>query len=88
VGGIYTVLKTKAQITCEEYGDRYVLIGPLNYKSALGEVEPVTPTGAIADTLKSMEQVGVKWLYGRWLIEGASYTSHGLVGTQCDFYFA
>ena len=25
--GIYTVIKTKAPVTCQEYGDRYLLIG-------------------------------------------------------------
>lgn len=30
VGGIYSVIKSKAPVTTAEYGDRYVLIGPLN----------------------------------------------------------
>ena len=41
VGGIYTVIKTKAPVTCAEYGDRYTLIGPLSYKSAPMEVEAI-----------------------------------------------
>jgi glycogen(starch) synthase len=41
VGGIYTVIKTKAPVTCQEYGDRYTLIGPLSYKSAPMEVEAI-----------------------------------------------
>jgi glycogen(starch) synthase len=39
VGGIYTVLKTKAPVTKEEYGDRYTLIGPYNSSTAQIEVE-------------------------------------------------
>lgn len=41
VGGIYTVIKTKAPVTCAEYGDRYTLMGPLSYKSAPMEVEAI-----------------------------------------------
>lgn len=33
VGGIYSVLKSKAPVTTAEYGDRYTLIGPLNRNS-------------------------------------------------------
>lgn len=33
VGGIYSVIKSKAPVTTAEYGDRYTLIGPLNHQS-------------------------------------------------------
>lgn len=33
VGGIYSVLKSKAPVTVSEYQDRYTLIGPLNRAS-------------------------------------------------------
>jgi len=71
VGGIYTVIKTKAPVTCQEYGDRYLLIGPLSYKSAPMEVEAMEPEAPeLAETLAAMRERGVKLLYGRWLIEG------------------
>lgn len=71
VGGIYTVIKTKAPVTCAEYGSRYCLIGPLSYKSAPMEVEATEPkTPEMKATLASMAAQGVKYLYGRWLIEG------------------
>ncbi|MBW0489181.1 hypothetical protein O181_028896 [Austropuccinia psidii MF-1] len=71
VGGIYTVIKTKAPVTCQEYGDRYCLMGPLAYKSAPMEVEAIEPdTPELRDSLQSMSDRGVKYLYGRWLIEG------------------
>lgn len=72
VGGIYTVIKTKAPVTVKEYGDRYTLIGPLSYKSAPMEVDSMEPpAGPVADALYSMRDRGVKWIYGRWLVEGA-----------------
>lgn len=35
VGGIYSVIKSKAPVTTAEYGERYTLIGPLNRASVL-----------------------------------------------------
>jgi glycogen(starch) synthase len=81
VGGIYTVLKTKAPITCLEYGPRYTLLGPLS-RGAPMEVEaldweskadgpnPSTTDLALVETLRSMRERGVRFLYGRWLVEG------------------
>lgn len=73
VGGIYTVIKTKAPVTVAELGDRYTLIGPLSYKSAPMEVESIEPPPGtpLSETLNSMKERGVKLIYGRWLIEGA-----------------
>ncbi|ODQ79443.1 glycosyltransferase family 3 protein [Babjeviella inositovora NRRL Y-12698] len=72
VGGIYSVLKSKAPITVAEYRERYTLIGPLNQASAAVEVEELPVTDEkIKVTLDSMSERGVRWLYGRWLIEGA-----------------
>lgn len=72
VGGIYTVIKTKAPVTHQEYGDRYTLIGPLSYKTAPMEVESLEPEDPLLkETLDSMREAGVKFLYGRWLIERA-----------------
>ncbi|PHH64950.1 hypothetical protein CDD81_3587 [Ophiocordyceps australis] len=72
VGGIYSVIKSKAPVTTAEYGDRYTLIGPLNHQSAAVEVEVMEPTvPAIAKTMQSMKDRGINIVYGRWLIEGA-----------------
>ncbi|BEI94326.1 uncharacterized protein CcaverHIS019_0607850 [Cutaneotrichosporon cavernicola] len=73
VGGIYTVIKTKVPVTVKEYGDRYCLIGPLSYKTAPIEVESMEPEpgSPMEGTLNAMRDQGVKYLYGRWLIEGA-----------------
>ncbi|KIV91922.1 glycogen [starch] synthase, variant 2 [Exophiala mesophila] len=72
VGGIYSVLKSKAPVTTAEYGDRYTLIGPLNKNSAAVEVEVLEPaSGPLRDTISSMQERGIELMYGRWLIEGA-----------------
>ncbi|PKS05110.1 hypothetical protein jhhlp_008477 [Lomentospora prolificans] len=72
IGGIHTVLRSKAQITVEEYGNRYTLVGPLVRQSAAVEVrecEPSTPS--IAAAIKAMETRGVRIIYGRWMIPKA-----------------
>jgi glycogen(starch) synthase len=72
VGGIYSVLKSKAPVTTAEYGERYTLIGPLNRNSAAVEVEELTPSNpALTETIASMKERGIAIVYGRWLIEGA-----------------
>lgn len=61
----------RAPVTCSEYGDRYLLIGPLSYKSAPMEVEAAEPnTPELRATLDALQKAGVRFLYGRWLIEG------------------
>lgn len=72
VGGIYSVLKSKAPITVAEYRERYTLLGPLNYQLAQMEVEELpVKDAAMKKTLDLMSERGIQWLYGRWLIEGA-----------------
>lgn len=72
VGGIYSVIKSKAPVTVREFHNRYCLIGPLNRKSAAIEVEEVEPTQPfLKQTLDSMAERGIRFVYGRWLIEGA-----------------
>lgn len=43
VGGIYSVLKSKAPVTTAEYGERYTLIGPLNHQSVRNSCLPYRP---------------------------------------------
>lgn len=72
IGGIYSVLKSKAPVTTAEYGERYTLIGPLNRHSANVEVEELVPSNPhMIETIKSMQERGIEIVYGRWLIEGA-----------------
>ncbi|KAJ1675935.1 glycogen synthase isoform 1 [Spiromyces aspiralis] len=72
VGGIYTVIRTKAPVTAKEYGSRYHLFGPLNRNSAQVEVEPIESTiPAIRDSIATLGEAGIHILHGRWLIDGA-----------------
>lgn len=74
LGGIYTVLKTKAQTMVDGWGDRYCLIGPLNPASAEVEFEDQTPDPLIKETLERLRHIGVLARYGRWLVPGRPRT--------------
>lgn len=39
VGGIYTVIRSKAFVSTEEMGEQYILMGPYKERSARTEVE-------------------------------------------------
>ncbi|CAI4933673.1 AVN_HP_G0010190.mRNA.1.CDS.1 [Saccharomyces cerevisiae] len=80
VGGIYSVLKSKAPITVAQYKDHYHLIGPLNKATYQNEVDILDwkkpevfsdEMRPVQHALQTMESRGVHFVYGRWLIEGA-----------------
>ncbi|GAA6080237.1 glycogen [starch] synthase, liver [Tachysurus ichikawai] len=46
VGGIYTVIQTKAKITVDEWGENFFMIGPYyehNFKTQVEKCEPNNP---------------------------------------------
>lgn len=72
VGGIYTVLQTKARVTADEWGEGYVLVGPYVESSVRTQVELLDPPQpALRRTLAAMNAQGCKVHFGRWLIEGS-----------------
>ncbi|BHF64474.1 Glycogen [starch] synthase, liver [Sparganum proliferum] len=74
VGGIYTVIRTKAASTVEELGDRYVLMGPLNDVCMRTEVDVIEPTfEPLKKALQKLREHDIKMVFGRWLIEGYPY---------------
>jgi glycogen(starch) synthase len=74
LGGIYTVLKTKAKTMIGWWEDRYCLVGPYNPATADVEFEEQTPDPLIRETLDRLRQIGVVARYGRWLVEGRPRT--------------
>uniref|UniRef100_A0A915K178 Glycogen [starch] synthase n=1 Tax=Romanomermis culicivorax TaxID=13658 RepID=A0A915K178_ROMCU len=62
VGGIYTVLRTKAAISTEELGEQYCMLGPYNEDTVRVEVEPLEPeTYAMRKAIENMREHGVKF---------------------------
>jgi glycogen synthase len=70
LGGIYTVLKTKAEMMLRKWGERYFLIGPYNPQTAPMEFEEQPAEGAVAQALDKLRQEGINCFFGRWLIPG------------------
>ncbi|NXB22423.1 GYS2 protein, partial [Rhagologus leucostigma] len=74
VGGIYTVIQTKAKTTADEWGENYFLIGPYfeqNVKTQVEFCEPPNP--AVKKAMDTMKSQGCQVFFGRWLIEGSPY---------------
>lgn len=71
MGGIYTVIKTKAGTSVEELGDQYCLIGPYNEACVRMEVEVMEPYNeAMVGALRQMREHGIK-VVSRHLYETA-----------------
>lgn len=71
VGGIYTVLRSKAQISTEELGDQYCMFGPMKDEKWRLEVEQIEPENrTIREAMKRFHSDGFNCMYGRWLIDG------------------
>uniref|UniRef100_K1QSC1 Glycogen [starch] synthase n=1 Tax=Magallana gigas TaxID=29159 RepID=K1QSC1_MAGGI len=71
VGGIYTVIKSKAPVSVAELGEQYCLLGPYNEACVRTEVEILEPSHYVyRQTLQTMRDAGIKVYFGRWLIDG------------------
>lgn len=61
VGGIYTVIQTKARLTAEEWGENYFLVGPYVESNVRTQVELIEPTNpALKRTIDKMNSSGCK----------------------------
>jgi glycogen synthase len=70
LGGIYTVIRSKAPQMTRIWGERYCLIGPYNSDTAAVELEETQPSGPIAIAIERLRALGIKVHYGFWLITG------------------
>jgi len=61
VGGIYTVIRSKAGVTTAELGDQYCMIGPYNESCVRLEVEVGEPDlSVMKESIEAMQSEGVK----------------------------
>ncbi|MEM7682691.1 MAG: glycosyltransferase [Planctomycetota bacterium] len=70
LGGIYTVLRSKAPSMMSRWGSRYGLVGPYIEGSAQVEMEPCEPHGPFGRAAEALREQGVGVEFGRWLISG------------------
>jgi glycogen synthase len=74
VGGIYTVIRSKAPTAVDIWGDRYFTVGPFNPETSPVEFEPGSAPEPIARTLKTLAAEGIAGQFGRWLVTGQPQT--------------
>lgn len=69
VGGIYTVLSTRARTMCEKLGDHVVFIGPDCWQSHESPYF-MEDESLLASWHKQAEKDGLRFRAGRWLVPG------------------
>ena len=69
VGGIYTVLSSRAKTLKENYGDQLVFIGP-DLKKADANVDFREEARLLPSWKKAAAQLGVSCRIGRWMVPG------------------
>ncbi|PKP51858.1 MAG: alpha-glucan family phosphorylase [Bacteroidetes bacterium HGW-Bacteroidetes-1] len=69
VGGIYTVLSSKARITKEEYGDNYITIGPDVWKETHKNPYFIEDPNLFTEWRHQAALKGIKFRVGRWAIK-------------------
>jgi glycogen(starch) synthase len=70
VGGIYTVVKSKADLVKTKYNDNYIMIGPLVPEKAKIEAQQAVPPKEIQEVFDELAGEGLNFLYGRWSCKG------------------
>ncbi|MBL3655976.1 glycosyltransferase [Fulvivirga sediminis] len=75
VGGIYTVIRSKAPVMTEEWKDHYCLIGPYVPVNAATDFEPFEDTESIIGrAVHACRAKGFEVYHGRWLVSGRPQT--------------
>lgn len=71
VGGIYTVIRSKAPAMMNKWGGRYCMIGPFLHKNILAELEPLDDFNDVYGIAASnLRKKGYQVHYAEWLITG------------------
>lgn len=72
VGGIYTVITSKAARMIERYGENYVLIGPYRSPAQLEQELESAPVPRLLDRVfENLKRENIICHYGRWKIKGS-----------------
>jgi phosphorylase/glycogen(starch) synthase len=70
IGGIHTVISTKALTVMKEMGDRYITIGPDVWRESQDHPEFDEDSGLFPDWKENAAREGIRVRIGRWKIEG------------------
>ena len=70
LGGIYTVLRSKAPSITDVWADRYLLVGPYDASAAAVEFEPEPPCELVGQAIETLREHGLEAHHGRWMVMG------------------
>lgn len=70
IGGIYTVIKTKAPNMVDRWKDNYLLVGPYHQHTSSLEFEEVPVPETLQPVVEKLAAAGIPSHYGRWLTDG------------------
>lgn len=70
VGGIYTLIRSKAAQMVGHYKNNYFVIGPYFADRAMREFSPEVPNEKLKDVFDRLKQEDIIAYYGKWLIQG------------------
>src|SRR5262245_22167839 len=70
VGGIYTVIRSKAPAMMENWGGRFCMIGPFMSKNILAELDPLDVEDVFGQAAANLRKKGYDVHYAEWLITG------------------
>lgn len=70
IGGIYTVIKTKAPNMVERWGSSYYLVGPDHQHTSALEFEEAPVPEHLKPVLEAMANQGTPCRFGTWLTDG------------------
>ena len=70
VGGIHTVIASKAKTTCKKFGDHYIVIGP-DFAGEAASSEFEEDANMLKQWRQALYDDGVRVRIGRWKIEGS-----------------
>jgi glycogen synthase len=67
LGGIYTVMRTKAPRMKKKWGSRYCLVGPYDENKSVAEFRELPSEGFIGQAVDKLKSMGMDARYGQWL---------------------
>jgi glycogen synthase len=71
VGGIYTVIRSKAPAMMENWGGRFCMVGPFMNKNIMAELEPLNDVEDVfGQAAANLRKKGYDVYYAEWLITG------------------
>src|SRR5690606_33797575 len=74
VGGIYTVLRSKAPSVTKKFGENYCLVGPYLHHNVSTEFEEISDSDhQVAKAVQKMKELGFDVKFGKWLVTGRPY---------------